>query len=295
MERLFWQLLSVYLGFMILASLLVLIRRWIRPGSGPSNVWHKYPLYILLNIVFFLAVVLPREWHMIGLLAALIGCGASWEISQALGLTKIECVVLPVITAGLILSAEWLPPTPFVKAWLVLMLFAVVSNGLAGQPASLGRRFLGIAAGLGYFPLCLVAFVWIRQTETGYFGAIFVYGVIAINDAFAQITGQLVGHRQLAPHISPAKTIEGAVGGILFAAFFGASICPVIGWSYAQGALTGAGLAIAGITGDLTVSSWKRALGLKDFSNLMGAHGGVLDRFDAFILAAPVFFLLSVR
>ena len=65
-----------------------------------------------------------------------------------------------------------------------------------------------------------------------------------------------------------------------------------VGWSYVVGAAMGMVIGLAGLIGDLTASGWKRALRLKDFSGLLGAHGGVLDRFDALIFAAPVFYLL---
>lgn len=295
MQNFYRQLLFVYSGFLILATILVLIRRWIKPNGSPSNTWKKYPVYILLNFIFLVTSLLPRDWHAVGLLAAIIGGCASWELSQALGLTKIECIVLPITATGLILSTEWLQPTSFIKIWLAVMLTSVASSGLNSHDDSLGTRFLGLAGCLGYLSICLAAFVWSSQTDTGFFSVIFVYGVIAANDAFAQIVGQLVGAHMLAPRISPSKTIEGAAGGLLFAAIFAAIVCPAVGWSYGHGAVIGVALALAGLIGDLTVSSWKRALGLKDFSRLLGTHGGVLDRFDALIFAAPIFFLLSSR
>ena len=295
MQSFYWQLFFVYLAFVSLATLLALARRWARPNGSPSNTWKKYPIYLFLNFVFLVVILMPRNWHAVGFLAAAIGCCASWELSRALGLSKIEWILLPATTAVLILSAVWLQPASFIKIWLVITLASVATSGLTGRHESLGRHVLGFAACLVYLPLCLAAFVWISQTDTGYFDVIFVYGVIATNDAFAQIVGQLVGRSMLAPHISPGKTIEGAAGGLFFAALFGAILCPAVGWSYVHGVLIGAALALAGQIGDLTVSSWKRALGLKDFSSLLGAHGGVLDRFDAFIFAAPIFFLLSGR
>lgn len=293
MQSFFWRLLFVYLGFVIFATLLALARRWIKPQHSPSDVWKKYPIYLLLNFTFLVAIMLPSRWHAVGLLAGVIGGCASWELCRALRLSRIECIVLPAAAAGLILSAEWLQPPSFVKTWAIILLASIATSGLNNHHESLGCRILGIVACLGYLPVCLAAFVWVSQTDTGYFGAIFVYGAIAVNDAFAQVVGQLVGRHKLAPRISPGKTVEGAASGIFFAALFGAILGSTAGWSYLYGALMGMVLALAGLTGDLSASSWKRALGLKDFSRLMGANGGVLDRFDAFIFAAPVFFLLS--
>jgi phosphatidate cytidylyltransferase len=79
---------------------------------------------------------------------------------------------------------------------------------------------------------------------------------------------------------------------LFFAALLGASLSPVMHWSFLRGGLTGLTIGLAGLIGDLSESSWKRALGLKDFSAGLGAQGGFLDRFDALIFAAPIFFLL---
>src|SRR5512145_324342 len=292
MQSFQWYWLLVYSGFAIVATMLAFTRRWLRPNGSPSNVWQKYPLYVLLNLSFMGICFLPPDWHAVGLLVAAIGCCAGWEICRALCLTKNECLLLSAITAGLILSAAWLQPTHFVKIWLIALVSAVASSSLVNYHVHPGPRMLGMAACLGYLPCCLATFIWISQTRSGACNALFVYGVIATNDAFAQISGQLVGRHPLAPHISPAKTLEGAAGGVLFAALFGSVLGTSAGWDLVYGALLGAALALAGLIGDLTTSGWKRALGLKDFSQLLGAHGGVLDRFDAFIFAAPVFFLL---
>ena len=126
------------------------------------------------------------------------------------------------------------------------------------------------------------------------FASVYLYLVVATNDALAQITGELFGRRPLIPKISPAKTVEGAAGGMLFAAAMGLALSGVMGWGYLLGAFLGLVLGAAGLVGDLTASAWKRALGLKNFSNLLGPQGGVLDRFDGLIFASPVFYLLML-
>jgi phosphatidate cytidylyltransferase len=144
-----------------------------------------------------------------------------------------------------------------------------------------------------YLPLCLASLLWLQRGSPGGFNAVFLVMVIAGNDAFAQITGQLLGGRKLAPRISPGKTVAGAAGGALCAAAIGAALSTTIGWPLVAGACAGAALGAAGQIGDLVESSWKRALGLKDFSGLLGAQGGVLDRFDALIFTAPLFYALT--
>jgi phosphatidate cytidylyltransferase len=115
-------------------------------------------------------------------------------------------------------------------------------------------------------------------------------------DIFAYFTGMALGSRKLCPQISPKKTVEGAIGGVLgsvllcglFGFFFlplGFSNCIVIG-------------IVGGVTsqlGDLSASVLKRKIGIKDWSSLIPGHGGILDRFDSVLFTAPfVFYYLNI-
>jgi phosphatidate cytidylyltransferase len=287
-----YSLLGIYLAFMAGATLLALFGR--RLGARPvgAGLWKKYPLYILLNLVFIAAGWLPREWNALSVLLALLGGLAAWELSSALLPASRARFALAILCAALIASAGWLQPPALIRLWLAALLAAGLAAALAGAVSQLGRRLLAVAGCLVYLPACLAAYVLLRGADAGGFHAVFLYLIIAANDAFAQITGQVFGRRQLAPRLSPGKTVEGALGGLLFAALLGAALGRLVGWGALGGAGAAALIAAAGALGDLTESAWKRALGLKDFSALLGAQGGVLDRFDGLIFAAPVYYLL---
>jgi phosphatidate cytidylyltransferase len=116
---------------------------------------------------------------------------------------------------------------------------------------------------------------------------------IAISDTAQYYSGRLLGRHALAPRLSPKKTIEGAAGGLvvvpLFLYFAGPYLVPVgAAWLLA---VVGVVLVLAGIAGDLFESMMKRAADMKDSSALIPGHGGVLDRIDALLFAAPVFYL----
>ena len=114
-------------------------------------------------------------------------------------------------------------------------------------------------------------------------------------DIFAYFGGMLFGKHKLCPEISPKKTVEGSIGGILgsiaVSALFGALVCPqhiagcivmgLIGSVFAQ-------------CGDLIASSFKRKMGIKDYGNLIPGHGGILDRFDSVVLTAPFIYYYIV-
>ena len=93
------------------------------------------------------------------------------------------------------------------------------------------------------------------------------------SDICAYFTGFAIGKHKLCPHLSPKKTIEGAVGGVVGAAH--SFIIGVIG-------------AILSQCGDLTASAFKRKMGIKDYGNLIPGHGGIMDRFDSILFTAPV-------
>ena len=113
---------------------------------------------------------------------------------------------------------------------------------------------------------------------------------VAVSDTAQYYGGRLLGRRKLAPAVSPGKTVEGAVCGAAAATaafvFLGAWWLPALDPS--ARAVVGMTLAVAGMAGDLFESHLKRASGVKDSSGLLPGHGGVLDRIDALLFAAPV-------
>ncbi len=115
---------------------------------------------------------------------------------------------------------------------------------------------------------------------------------IVVSDSAQYYTGRAFGRRPLAPEISPKKTVEGAIGGMFFGtAAMAAGGRWVFGAEWWLLALAGATVAALGIVGDLFESLLKRSAGVKDSSNLIPGHGGVLDRIDSWLFAAPVYYM----
>jgi phosphatidate cytidylyltransferase len=117
-------------------------------------------------------------------------------------------------------------------------------------------------------------------------------GTVAVSDTAQYYAGRAFGRHPLAPRRSPKKTVEGAIGGFVVApvalVLAGAAWLP--GISPIRLALVGVLLVAAGMTGDLFESMLKRAATMKDSSDLIPGHGGVLDRIDALLFAAPIFY-----
>jgi hypothetical protein len=118
-----------------------------------------------------------------------------------------------------------------------------------------------------------------------------------MSDSAQYYTGRAFGRRPLAPSISPKKTIEGAIGGVVFGIVFmmlAASILLPQVPLLVRG-LLGAAVVALGIVGDLFESRLKRLAGTKDSSSLIPGHGGVLDRIDALLFATPAFYYVVCR
>ena len=119
---------------------------------------------------------------------------------------------------------------------------------------------------------------------------LFLLVVVQSSDVLQYVFGRLLGRRKVAPSISPSKTWAGVIGGIASATALGAVLAPITPFSMAQAAVLAFVVASAGFCGDLALSAIKRARGAKDWGRMISGHGGVLDRVDSVVLAAPVFF-----
>ena len=117
---------------------------------------------------------------------------------------------------------------------------------------------------------------------------------VMVSDTAQYYTGRLFGRRPLAPAISPKKTVEGAIGGFVFgtALFVGAGAWWVPGMPAVFRLGLGLAVVALGIAGDLFESMLKRSAGVKDSSALIPGHGGILDRIDALLFAAPVYYMV---
>ncbi len=123
---------------------------------------------------------------------------------------------------------------------------------------------------------------------------LFYFVLIAqLSDVFQYVWGKLFGKHKIAPQVSPSKTWEGFVGGILTAVLIGAGLWWATPFSPIQSAGMSLAITLMGFGGGLVMSAIKRDRGVKDYGNLLEGHGGVMDRIDSLCFAAPVFFHLT--
>jgi phosphatidate cytidylyltransferase len=122
---------------------------------------------------------------------------------------------------------------------------------------------------------------------------VFLITVVQASDVLQYVWGKLIGRRKIAPRLSPSKTIEGFIGGVASATALGAALWWITPFTWWQAGLMALVVNLMGFCGGLVMSAIKRDRGVKDWGQMIEGHGGMLDRLDSVIFAAPVFFHLT--
>ena len=178
-----------------------------------------------------------------------------------------------------------------------LLLLIMIAMGLialvSGPPSPLTLTRIGILCLAPLYVGMPLGAIARAHATLGPAAITWFIGVVATSDTAQYYTGRLIGVHKLAPVVSPAKTIEGAVGGFALSALAGAAFASwgLIDLQPITGAMLALLLAGFGMCGDLFESLLKRSAGVKDSAALIPGHGGVLDRLDSYLFAGPVFYL----
>ncbi len=245
-----------------------------------------------------------RPWYQVGIAAALLLCLRAYldgdimagkaSSEPGIGVELMVLALVLLLALGRV-GQEWLRAQQ--PAGRVDSVAAVRSPYLAW--ADLGLTLAGAAyvgGLLGYAPL--LADIQPRGGTGG--GTAWLFMVLvgtAACDSGAYFVGSLFGRHKMIPHISPGKTWEGLVGGMLGALIAALLMSGELGLVLYEAAVLGLAICASAVTGDLAESLLKRAAGVKDSGHLIPGHGGVLDRIDSilFVLPATYFFATVVR
>jgi phosphatidate cytidylyltransferase len=240
-----------------------------------------------------------------------------WPLAAGVAALSLACL-RELWPLGRAVGAEGPPPWELGPAALVVVAGAALGGRAAGPALGAGVAIVGAGAaaraarapdapalrrclagtlwsllGLLYVPWLLGAVCRLRASAPHALAhALGAVGLVWLADVSAFLLGSAVGRRALAPAVSPAKTLEGAVGGVAAAGLGGFAAAPLLGLGRGPAAVVGAALAVAGLAGDLWESLLKRAAGVKDSGTAVAGHGGVLDRFDSLLFGAPVAYWL---
>jgi phosphatidate cytidylyltransferase len=235
----------------------------------------------LLGVALIVAAMAFHEYDRI-----VEKIGAKIPYWTTLLTTLLVCAMVPF---------QWVDLESVLAAALLLIALNVLASDRVGQPlladtsaAVMAPVYIGVPLG------CLVGV----HAIAGKYAVLLLIATVAISDTAQYYTGRTLGRTPLAPLRSPKKTREGALGGFVIVpivlAIAGPYLLPDFPW-YWHASLA-LGIVVAGIIGDLFESMLKRAADMKDSGALIPGHGGVLDRIDALLFAAPVyyFFLRNV-
>lgn len=169
--------------------------------------------------------------------------------------------------------------------WLLALL-------LPQGPENFIRNASAYALTLIYIPFLAGFLILLARPHNGLERVMTFVVLIACNDTFAYLTGLALGKHYMAPKISPKKTWEGFIGSIIFTTVAGAvAFHYILDAEMWIGALAGVLVVVSGTSGDLIESAIKRDLAIKDMGDLLPGHGGVLDRIDSILYAAPALWL----
>lgn len=247
-------------------------------------------LPLVIGIVWFLPSVATL---VLAVIVAAIGFVEYATIAERLGAR------VPKLAAGAVVLATTIAAGGQLPLIVVLMTGVILIGALAvgsGQPGPAILRDAAAALFPAFYiglPLGALAYV---HAKGGRDALLLLMVTIIVSDSAQYFCGRAFGRRPLAPAISPKKTVEGAIGGVIFgtAVMAGLGIfvfpeAPLPMWI-----LAGATISALGIVGDLFESLLKRGADVKDSGALIPGHGGILDRIDSWLFAGPMFFIFVV-
>ncbi|MEE0807200.1 MAG: phosphatidate cytidylyltransferase [Acutalibacteraceae bacterium] len=257
----------------------------------------------IILIIFFLAIIVfNRSFPLaLNIAIALISALAVYEVIKALGLSKRWYITAPSLaTAVLVQFCEFQDANLYIYAAFTACVFGAL---LANHREISFKEIAVVYSMVVIIPLGLQTIVLVRglHAEHGMFYALICVFAAWIPDAGAFFVGKLFGKHKLCPEISPKKTVEGLIGGVVSSIV----ILELWGWIFAEVFYGGTrqihlltlfviGLfgSLVSVLGDLSFSLIKRSCHIKDFGNVIPGHGGVLDRFDSVIFTAPFVYLV---
>jgi len=250
-------------------------------------------LGLILVVLASLTVWTPAFLGVIGL-AAFAGV---WEMTRALRSAGAQPPLIPLAAGALLMvGLAWYDGPDSLVVGLAVTVLAALVWRVADGFAAVRRDLTAILMVAIYVPFLLSFAVLLQQpdpAEDGKWRVLCTLFAVVLSDTGGYAAGVFLGKHKMAPSISPGKTWEGFVGSICAAALgSGLLLYFLLDIPAYWGLLFGAVISVVAVVGDLAESMLKRDLGVKDMSNLLPGHGGVMDRLDSILFAVPTAYLL---
>lgn len=264
------------------------------PTREPTRPGRDLRAAVVVGVALLAALVgalAGPPWLLAAVVLVLLGAGLVETGGVMAGAGRpVDVDVLVVVAAAAVAGALLADERGLLVAVALLPVAALLRGVLRGGGDGVLDR-VGRTVLLGAWVVGLGAHaVLLRGGDGGTTAVLAVVGVVAVADTAAYAVGSRLGRRPLAPRISPNKTVEGVVAGVVAAGLLGAVALPAVALlgDPLRAAAFAVLVAAAGVLGDLAESMLKRDLGVKDLGRALPGHGGVLDRVDALLLALPV-------
>lgn len=219
---------------------------------------------------------------------------ASYEFAKLTSLPKLLCVILSLIASASVFWSRDILPIKIISIFAVIVLLTLTAELFFTQK---GNRSFSVKLVIfgGYILACFITILYLPFSANNYEPNIMISIFILIwtNDTFAYIIGKKWGKNKLFERISPKKTVEGFLGGILFC-ILASVILNLFFNFFSLGIWISSAIFVGvfGTIGDLIESKFKREANVKDSGNIMPGHGGILDRLDSIIFVAPFLYII---
>jgi phosphatidate cytidylyltransferase len=264
--------------------------------AGPAPSGRNLPVAAAVGVVLgglVIATLFTVKATFLIFMGAAIAV-ALWEITRALRGAGISIPVIPIAAAGLgMWLSEYWWNSRAVLAFLVMGVLAIIATRLIRGPDGYLRDVSAGVFVLGYLPFPALFVVAMLAAPDGARRVLIFVVLTVCVDIGGYFAGSTLGRHPMAQIISPSKTWEGLAGSVVACLVAGAIMVPLLLPGHVwQGLLIGAATGIAAVIGDLAESAIKRDLKIKDMGSILPGHGGIMDRLDSLLIAAPVAWLL---
>ena len=215
------------------------------------------------------------------------------EINRAFRAADINLPLWALATASIGLSAAtWLGGVSGLAVATAIAFPCLLIILLPRGTENFVRTASASTLALIYLPFLAGFLILLARPHNGLERVMTLVVLVGCNDTFAYLTGVLIGKHPLAPKISPKKTIEGLIGSLIFTVTGGAvAFNYILGLDWWVGAIAGILTVFTATSGDLIESALKRDMAIKDMGTLLPGHGGIMDRLDSVLFAAPALWL----
>jgi phosphatidate cytidylyltransferase len=290
---------ALVLGVLVVASAAVAALRRARPGQDFSELASRVRAWWMMAAVFFAAILVSDRLSLV-----FFGFLSFWAMKEYITLLKTRPAdhhALVFTFLAIPIQYYWIAigwygmfiifiPVYMLLALPVRMVLSKETSGFVASASQIQLGMMFFAFGLSHMAYLLTVGEVDPTGANGRTLVLFLVFVVEMSDVLQYVWGKTAGRHKIIPTVSPNKTWEGFVGGVISATLLSLAIRFLTPFSVKETLLVSLLITVAGFCGGAVMSAVKRDFGVKDFGSVIPGHGGMLDRVDSLCYAAPIFF-----